>query len=309
MAIDIKDIAKRAGTSAASVSFVLNNKWRKKVKPEIARRIKQIAERYNYMRNSTARGLAMKRRFRIALCIQGLLTEHPIMGTFSFHELLSTVTARLNKKGYALDIMQIESPFLSHLKEAENTIGQNDDAVLFLGWKEHSISDFLHRLNLSLPYVAVDANLKDKGLSYSYTDMAESTRNALSCFIGRGHRRIAFVRGETSRERFIAKLKAYREVLRESDIEFAPELIYKDAKLPIFARGYLGGEYLLSLKEMPTAIFCSDNMCALGLISYLKERGVTIPRDVEIIGFGDRAIANLCDPPLSYVKRPIKEMD
>jgi len=308
MAIDIKTIARRARTSAASVSFVLNNKWRKRVRPEVARRIKRVAKRYNYTRSSAARGLALKRRFRIALCIQGFLTEHPIIGAFSFHELLSAVTARANRKGYALDIIQVEAPFLKNLQNAVSMSAANSDGLLFLGWTAHSIRRFLRKLKLSQPYIAVDSDLDDVSLCYAYTDMAESTGSAISYFTERGHRRIAFVRGEASYERFSAKLKGYRDVLSRSCIAYDPRLVFNNTKLPLLARGYRAGQKLSSMRKMPGAIFCSDNMCALGLLSSLKERGVKVPRDVEIIGFGDSAIANLCIPVLSYVKRPVKEM-
>jgi DNA-binding LacI/PurR family transcriptional regulator len=251
--------------------------------------------------------LVLKRHFKIALCIQGVLARHPVIGAFSFHELLSAVASRIHTKGYTLDIIQAESSFARNAHNAMAGLRQND-AVLFLGWQRRPIRKLLQGLNLSIPYMVIDADLNDERLNYSCTDMARSTERTIAYFLKRDHERIALVRGEASRERFMTKLRSYKQIAAQHGLSVDPRLIFQDAKLPFFSRGYAAARRLLSLRKKPTAIFCTDNVCALGLVGCLKERGIGIPRDMEVIGFGDGAIADLCDPPISFVRRPIKEM-
>ena len=103
MGVNIKRIAEIAGTSPASVSLVLNEKWRKKVRPDLARRIRRIARRRGYAGSPAARGLVLGRHFRVALCVGPLPAEHPVLGVFSTYELLSIISSRLNGRGYAVE--------------------------------------------------------------------------------------------------------------------------------------------------------------------------------------------------------------
>lgn len=307
MTIDIKTLAGFAGTSPASVSLVLNDKWHKKVKPQVAEKVKEIARKHNYVCNSRARGLVLKRNFRIGLYLEEDLAHQPLLGTFSAHQMLSHISTKLNEYGYGLEIRQTNT-FLKKDPVAQNSVLQNVDAVIFLAPKINDIGDVLSETAMSLPYVVIDADLDDNSLCYICTDMSKSSELAISYFLDQGHKTIGIIRGERYQERFIAKTNGYKKALAQAGVEFDPRLIFDNMKLPVFERGYAAGEYFFSHSQKPTALFCSDNTCALGLIGYLRQKQIKVPDDVEIIGFGDEAITEFVSPALSYVKRPIKKM-
>ena len=307
--INVQKIAGLAKTSSTSVSLVLNDKWKKKVNPDTARRIKRVVEKHAYVCNPAAKGLATQRTMRIALCMEGLLTEHPLMGDFSFHELLSILAARLNEAGYALDIVQQKSK-LKKMTNRELATIRNDDACLFLSPDALDMDLILDKIKISKPYIVIDSNLNDPELCYIYRNPSNSIGTAISYFVKAGHRRIGFLGWFVSQEcgeRGEEKMFGYKKALQKNNIAFDAELFFMSSK-GFMQVGIDGGEKLMSLEDKPTAFFCADNMCALGLLSYFRERGIRVPEDVEIIGFGDQAIADLCGQRLSYICLPNNEM-
>ena len=291
------------------MSLVLNDKWRKKVNSATARRVLRVAEECAYVCNPAAKGLATRRSMRVALCMEGSLTEHPLIGDFSFHELLSIIAARLNEAGYALDIVQQQGR-LEQMTSRELATIRNDDACLFLAPNALDRDFVSGRMKTSKPYIVIDANLDDPELCYVYQDSSSSIAAAISYFVEGGHERIGFV------GRFVCaardarteeKLFGYRAALRQNNVAVDDELIFL-APHGIIQVGVDGGKKLMGLRERPTAFFCTDNMCALGLLSYFRGRGIRVPGEVEIIGFGDQAIADMCGQGLSYIRLPNNEM-
>ena len=307
--MNVQKIAELAKTSPASVSLVLNEKWRKKVNPLVARRIKHIAEEHAYVRNSAGRGLALQRSFRVALCVEGSLAEHPVISWLSFHEQLFIVMAKLNDAGYAIDILQQSAPS-KELSGKERSMLYNDDATIFLAPEAFNKEHFYDGLKIQKPYLVVDADLKNPELCYVYTDSCASTEEAISYFLAKGHKRIGFIahsRGIGQDMRFESKICGYKKALLKYDTGYDQRLVFKDSK-NFMQLGANGGKELLSLADRPTAFFCTENMCAIGLLSYLRENGIRVPEDMEIIGFGDQSVAELSEPGISYIRRPIKEM-
>ncbi|MFH1616686.1 MAG: LacI family DNA-binding transcriptional regulator [Planctomycetota bacterium] len=308
--MNVQKIAELAKTSPASVSLVLNNKWRKKVNLLVAKRVMRIVDKHAYVRNSAGRGLAMQRSFRVALCVEGSLAEHPVMGWFSFHEHFFIITAKLNDAGYAIDILQ-QPAQRGELSGKKRSMLQNDDATIFLAPEAFNKAHFYDDFKIQKPFLVVDADLKDPDLCYIYTDSCASTEEAISYFLANGHKRVGFIahdKGIKPDTRFENKIRGYKKALLKYDIGFDPRLVFKKGSKNFMQLGVNGGQELFSLVDRPTAFFCTDNMHAIGLLTYLREGGIRVPEDVEIIGFGDQAVAELCEPSISYIRRPIKEM-
>ncbi len=307
MAITIRDIAKCAQTSVSAVSLVLNEKWEKKVPKDTVARVKQAIKKYHYVQNPVGRGLALKKKFRISLGIYGSLMEHPLIGAFSFHELLSYVASIISQSGYAIDIIQVNTHH-GIKKMCDEIISNGNDGIIFLGWDQKVIKNILHKIErISFPYIVVDCNLNDKSLSYTYTDMSASTEIAITHLIKNGHKRIGFIRAELSKSRFLPKLKGYKMAIKKCGIRFNDRLVADNSNPNPILSGYNACQKVLSLRPKPGAVFCSDNLAALGVLMFLKEKKIKVPDDLELIGYGDLTFANLAIPPLSYVCRSIME--
>ncbi len=291
--------------SPATVSLVLNGKWRKKVRPNIAKNVQAIAARHGYTGNPAARSLVLRRHFRVALCISQAFISRPVIGSFSFHALLAELAGRLGAYRYAMNLTAL-SPEDSN--RALHAAANENDALVFLGWAERDLRRMLRGWSAPVPVMALDCKASPALAASVVVDPGSGIAQAMEHFVGNGHRNIAFVRGETQPERFRRKMAFARRELRKHGIPWDSVLVMNCPGLSPIARGYSAGERLLRAKPRPTAVFCSDTVCAMGMVHVLRENGMRVPRDVEIIAYGDRPLADLCVPPLSFVQLPTVEM-
>jgi LacI family transcriptional regulator len=131
-------------------------------------------------------------------------------------------------------------------------------------------------------------------------------RTATERLLRDGHRRIGFINGQTGIDASQDRLRGYRQALASRDIGFDPDLVYAGNWEP--SSGYEGTVALMGLSKPPTAIFCANDMMAVGCFEALKELGKRIPEDVSVIGFDDREIAQFTRPPLTTLVLPHYEM-
>ena len=131
-------------------------------------------------------------------------------------------------------------------------------------------------------------------------------RAATERLIAGGRRRIALINGQEGIDASRDRLRGYRQALASNDIPFDPRLVFPGNWEP--SSGYEGTQRLMDLPDPPDAIFCANDMMALGCYEALKERGLRIPEDISVVGFDDREIAQFMRPPLTTFVLPHYEM-
>jgi LacI family transcriptional regulator len=129
---------------------------------------------------------------------------------------------------------------------------------------------------------------------------------ATDVLIRAGHRRIGYVNGEASMEASRHRLRGYRQALATADLPFDADLVREGNWQPI--SGYEAARELMNLGSPPTAIFCANDLMAVGCYEALHELGLRIPHDVAVMGYDDREIAQHLHPPLTTVLLPHFEM-
>lgn len=129
---------------------------------------------------------------------------------------------------------------------------------------------------------------------------------ATDVLIRAGHKRIGYINGETSMEAARQRLRGYRQALATADLPFDPDFVREGNWQPL--SGYEATRSLMALKAPPTAIFCANDMMAVGCYEALREIGLKIPGDVAVMGYDDREIAQHLHPPLTTVLLPHFEM-
>jgi len=129
---------------------------------------------------------------------------------------------------------------------------------------------------------------------------------ATDVMIRAGHRRISYINGEGSMEAARQRLRGYRQALATADLPFDPDLVREGNWQPL--SGYEATRELMSLPAPPTAIFCANDLMAVGCYDALRELGLNIPDDVAVMGYDDREIAQHLHPPLTTVLLPHFEM-
>ncbi|MHC4870928.1 MAG: LacI family DNA-binding transcriptional regulator [Planctomycetota bacterium] len=231
----IKDIARLAGVSVGSASMVLSDKWHKKVKPEIAERIKALAEEHNFQPNLIARGFKTRRSYRVGIVIEGNIASRPIIGSFSHHEFISDITENFGKHGYATEIIQIDDDEKSKIF-ANKRLQTTCDALIFLDWDNDSVRSVIEVADIERPFILISATKPDFEVPCLYKDMKNQVSEAVSLLISKKHKRIAYICAVDSAERRSEKLSGYKDALMSNNITIGAFLQLKSCshrKIPL----------------------------------------------------------------------------
>ena len=159
---------------------------------------------------------------------------------------------------------------------------------------------------LQTPVVLLNCHVASGGLPSVVPGELAGGHAATDFLLRAGHRRIGYINGEPSMEASRQRLKGYRRALATADLPFDPELVRDGNWQPI--SGYEGAHALMRLPKRPSAIFCANDLMAVGCYEALRELGLRIPDDVAVMGYDDREIARHLHPPLTTVLLPHFEM-
>lgn len=294
--ITIIDIGKEAGVSYATVSRVINNKGN--VNPEARERVLRAMTQLGYVANTQARSLAGGRSYIVGLLVQDL-------GTGYTGEIIRGMDDELAKAQYNLML------FTTHRRKVKESLfvttltqGMADGLLLILPRNAESYLDSLRRRKF--PYVLVDhQGIDELGPSVGASNW-QGGYDATSYLIKLGHRRIGFITGSPELGCSMKRLEGYKAALRDHSLPVDPTLIQEGDFSQL--SGFKGGVELLKLANRPTAIFASNDMMAFGVMDAVREHGLSIPKDMSIIGFDDIPQAASVYPRLTTVRQPLEQM-
>jgi DNA-binding LacI/PurR family transcriptional regulator len=298
--VTIADVAEAAGVSKTAVSFAFNNPTRLNV--DTASRIMAIADELGYRPDPVARMLTQRRTGTIGILTPQALTSifaNPFFGMFS-----AGVAGVAEEAGYGLYFI---SPLHGSLSRA---IGRATvDGVVAIGLAaDHPEIAEIRRAGL--PMTTVDSDHFEKLPSVDVDDEGGAVA-AAEHLIGLGHRDvlvIAIERAEhapSGAEDVVARrLRGYRTAFKSAGIEIGDEdVIVSQATfaggLDAIQRAWLAG-------RRPTAILAMSDAMAIGAIRGLRDRGLSIPADVSVVGFDDIELSQTTDPPLTTIHQPIR---
>lgn len=316
--VSLRDVARLAKVSVATVSMVLNDN------PRISRathlRVQRVMERIGYQPNRLAQSLSGKYTRVLAILLPAL--RHAFADAY-FGELLSGICDRANKLGYKVMIEQAKPAFIDARKHLELYDRRFVDGVLCLGTNDANtfLSDFQ---NVSYPALVVDNNPKTTqhpnptashhqipkadldGLDHVMCDYASGANQVLNYLIQLGHRRIGLITaGETIatanrvREIYAQKLAAVGMNVDDSwivDGQFTEEGGAEAARL------------LLERHPDLTALMAGNDKMAIGAMHLLHRTGRDVPRDVSVTGFDDLPHAAFVNPSLTTVHLPLYQV-
>ena len=159
---------------------------------------------------------------------------------------------------------------------------------------------------LRTPTVLLNCHATGGALSSVVPGEVAGGHAATDVLIRAGHKRIGYINGESSMEASRHRLRGYRQALATADLPFDPDLVREGNWQPL--SGYEATRELMAEKAPPSAIFCANDMMAVGCYEALRELGLRIPGDIAVMGYDDREIAQHLHPPLSTVLLPHFEM-
>lgn len=293
----MQDVARQAGVSQSTVSFVVNGNSDVRIGEETRAHVLEVAARMGYQRRSEGSGRPRAARF-IGFMIDEIATS--IFGAISIE---GAQEAAWNA-GYTLDIAMTGSD-----KDYEQTvltrwIAEEVAGVIYGSILTRRItpSPLLDARNT----VLLNCHSDDRAFTTVVPSETLGGYSATEALIAAGRNRIAFIGGEEWMEAAADRMKGYRNALASHGLPVEEDLIRQGGFLP--SGGYQATRALMDLAKPPDGIFCANDLMAVGAYEALKERGKQIPRDISVVGYDDQEIARHLNPPLSTVLLPHREM-
>ena len=294
-AAGLKDVAKRAGVSTATVSRVINGTA--VVSEEMRRRVELACATLGYIPNGAARALSTRRTRTIGAVV-------PTIENDGFARTVFALQRSLQQAGRTLLLANSDYDPAIELEAVMRLLSQGIDGLMLIGG-EH---DKLLRKHLDRKHVPVIEawTLGDPAASVGF-DNARAASVLTDHLLDLGHRRIAVVAGKLeNNDRAAARVLGMRESLRRRGLQLQAE--WTTAQPYRVGEGRRAARQLLSAGERPTAILCGNDQLAFGVLAEARAMGIAVPRDLSVTGFGDSDYAEFLDPPLTTMRVPAEEI-
>ncbi len=296
------DVARRAGVSRTTVSFVLNDVPGVRISEETRRRVLEAARELGYTPDAAARALAGRRTYTLGF----VLCQSPdqVFHDAFLPEVLVGVSEVAREAGYRVLVEPVEDV---HAPEAyAGLVRERRVDGLLLSGPRADDRQLLELWEEGVPIVLL-GQLPGTEIPFVDVDNVRGARRAVEHLLDLGHRRIGIVTNAppaytASQQR----LQGYREALRARGIPEDPSLIRHGAFDE--ESGYRAMEALLELPDPPTAVFVASDLVAVGALAALRARGIPVPEQVAVVGFDDVRLARYVSPPLTTVHLPARDL-
>jgi DNA-binding LacI/PurR family transcriptional regulator len=288
--LDIRTVATRAGVSIATVSRTINRV--PTVNEKMAKRVWEAIRELNYFPNTQARGLVSGRSGVFGLIVSEITNPF-------FSELIEGFEEVAVESGYEIligstnyDPKRWEICIRRMLERKVEGV-----AVMTFGIEEPLIEQLASR---NIPLVFIDSGPERAKISLLKVDYHHGIRQGVQHLAALGHREIAFISGPTRLRSAHSRLEAFEQSFGECGIVPLPEWIVEGDHT--LEGGIRAMEKLLGGKKLPTAVMCSNDMTAIGVLHKAYRTGLRVPADISIIGFDDVHMARVMIPPLTSVQ-------
>lgn len=299
MRVTIKDIAKKAGVSYATVSRALNN--HPDVNQNTRKEIVELAKEMNYQPNAIARSLINKKTDTIGLLIPDITNPF-------YPEVARGVEETAVEKNYNIFLcntnwnMDREEHYINALLQK-----QIDGLIMTPSTEDLEHLEIL--MNSNLKTVFISSYIDHPDYVSVIVDNIKGVKKAVYHLLKNGHKDICFIGAGESRFANQQRLYGYKQALIENNIEVKEKLIKNEGNSYNIKDGYkLMKNILEDNMKKPTAVICYNDLYALGAIQAIKEKNLNVPQDIAVIGFDDISFASLPEIQLTTVAQPKYQM-
>ncbi|GAC1355986.1 MAG: LacI family DNA-binding transcriptional regulator [Acidobacteriaceae bacterium] len=299
MAVRLKDIARDLGVSVVTVSKVLRGNA--DIGEETRRRVLKRMKELNYQPNMMARGLASGRTYTVGLVVPDLV--HPFFAEFA--KALSGVLRPANR---ALILASSEEDPEIEQNEIRMLLRRGVD-VLLIASCQAKLRNFYEIGDQRTPYLLFDRNFPHLAAHFVGSDDVRVGEMATQHLLDLGRRRIAHIGGKHTSPS-LDRLRGFRNVLAEARLPAPPEyvIVHERVEETGDAVGSSAMEVLLRLRPMPDAVFCYNDLTAVGAIEAVTRAGLRVPEDIAVIGCGNFRYADYLKVPLSSIDQGTAEL-
>jgi LacI family transcriptional regulator len=292
MAVRLKDIARDLGVSVITVSKALRGI--DDISEETRQRVLKRMAELNYRPNMLARGLASGKTFILGLVVPDLL--HPF-----FAEFAKSLSGVLRQHDYGLILASSEEDPEIERQEIRAVLARGVDALLVASCQP-TAQGFQGMDEQPTPLMLIDRDFPALSANFVGTDDYRAGFLATEHLLATGKRRIAHLAGPELTPA-ADRLRGYRAALSESGIEIADDFIVRNARIEELGEdtGYRGMLRLLNLDPRPNAVFCYNDLTAIGAIQAALEAGLSIPDEIAFVGCGNIRYSKYLRVPLSSI--------
>jgi DNA-binding LacI/PurR family transcriptional regulator len=294
--VSIKDIARSAKVSHSTVSRALRHS--PLVNPKTAALIRRIAAKSGYVASAVARSLVTRATKTVGVVVTTI--SDPFIA-----EVVSGIEEAADQHGYSVILANSHAQAEREMRAVRGFGERRVDGILVTASRVGAMYGSLLE-SMRLPIVLINNQYPGEFAHTVMIDNVPASRGAVGHLIALGHRRIAYIGDRLGFQSDAERLEGYREALHKGGIaELADLVCHGDGKAEEAERRT---HTLLDLAQPPTAIFCYNDMSAIGALRAAHSRRLDVPRDLSLIGFDDLFIASYTTPPLTTVRQPKHEM-
>lgn len=296
--VTIKEIAQQLGLSKSTVSRALHDS--SEISTETKQKIMALVEQLDYLPNPVALSLLKSRSYTLGVLVPEI--DNPF-----FSAVISGIEEVAYNRGYHVTIYQSHESYAREVLNVKHIYTRRTDGMIVSIAIETANYDHFERLqDHSFPMVFFDRVWEDSTTNKVVVDDFDGSYKATEHLIQQGCRRIAHLAGPETLSISQKRLHGYRAAMLDYDLPIPDGYVVRG---DLTTAGALSvADQLLDRSDRPDGIFSANDRMALGLHLAIRQRGLTMPGDLALIGFTNLPMAMLLDPPLSSMVQPAFEM-
>jgi len=296
--ITIKDVARQLNVSASTISRAFNDKY--DIKKETRERILQVANEMGYHPNPIARKLIQQKTFNVGVVVPEFINSF-------FPEVIMGIQDVLIKENYQILIMQSNESYETELKNVK-TLEENlvDGLIISLSMDTKNLDCYQNLLRKGYPMVFFNRTNDDLVASKVIFDDYKWSFFTTEHLINQGCKKIFHLSAYQHLNLAKKRINGYVAAMKKHGLTVDPEWIIETGLY--VEEGERNMQSIIDDADIPDAIFCVNDMTALGAMRAIKRNGLRIPDDIAVAGFTETPFAELVDPPLTSVRQPAYEM-
>ena len=285
-----------AGVSHSTVSRALRNS--PLVNPKTTKEIQGIARDLGYQPSAVARGLVTRKTRTIGVVVTTI--ADPFVS-----EVVIGIELAANDNGYSVFLADSNADPAREKNVVHSFAERRVDGIVVTSSRVGALYTPL-LAQMMVPIVLINNQHPGEFVHSVMIDNVPASREATGHLVRLGHRRIAYIGDQYGHQSDAERFAGYREAVEQAGLPVIPELVVHGDGKP--EGGIAAMDRLMALPEPPTAVFCYNDMTALGVLRSARMHGLRVPQDVSLVGFDDLFIATYTQPQLTTVRQPMQKM-
>lgn len=299
--VSLKDIASSVGVSTALVSYVLSGKEKEyRVGPDIALKIKAVAEELNYQPNLLAKGLRSGKTHTIGLIIADI--SNPF-----FANIARTIEDEAQKNGYTVIIGSSDENAAKSWNLLNVLINRQVDGFIIVS-AENSEAHIHHLIETSMPFVLLDRHFPNVQTDFVVTNNFKASYDATVHLIGGGYEQIGLIAYKSQLFHMKERIRGYRQALADNgtrfELDWLKEVRFENTEPEI--RNAIND--MVSDKLPVDALIFATYGLAINGLKYINELRLKVPDDLGIVSFGQAEVFDMYYCPITFMKQPIERL-